>query len=226
MSDRKPTPAELLQRAKEQKERELRAQSSSSMTPFSSSSQAIPFSSSSAVPPGTSSSSDYGPNTTDTVKSSSTAPEEKKKTDVPQSPKAPPRKNAGGEKKYDNKKNPDAGLDIFAGYTPPKREDTSTTEQREDYNLNWVDPESTRPTAPINDEHRTVLQAMMGWNDVPYGRRWNHFIEHGFTGMHGEPFKELMQLVNAENQAGAGGNSTTYGQELRVKEQHRKSIIG
>lgn len=228
MSDRKPTPAELLKRAKEQKERELRAQSSPSMMPSSSSSQVIPFSSSSAVPPVSSSSSDYGPNTTDTIKSSSTAPEEKKKTDTPQAPKAPPRKSADGGKKDGTKKNPDAGLDIFAGYTPPKREDTSNsdTEPREDYNLNWVDPASTRPTAPVNDEHRTVLQAMMGWDDVPYGRRWNHFIEHGFTGMHGEPFKELMQLVNAENQAGTGNGSTTYGQELRAKEQHRKSIIG
>lgn len=162
------------------------------------------------------------------VKSSSTAPEEKKKTETPPTSKAPPRNKGNGNKDKTPTGDSSGNLDLFTGYTPPKRDDTSTSdgEQREDYNLNWVEPESAQANEPLTDEHRTVLQAMMGWDDVPYGRRWNHFIEHGFTGMHGEPFKELMQLVNAENQAGTGRNSSTYGQELRAKEQHRKAILG
>lgn len=162
------------------------------------------------------------------VKSSSTAPEEKKKTETPPTPKASPKKTGNGNKDKTPTGNSNGNLDIFTGYTPPKREDTKSTdgEQREDYNLNWVEPETAQADEPLTDEHRTVLQAMMGWDDVPYGRRWNHFIEHGFTGMHGEPFKELMQLANAENQAGTGRNSKSYGQELRAREDHRKSIIG
>ena len=64
----------------------------------------------------------------------------------------------------------------------------------------------------------------MGWDDVPFGKRWTHFTQHGFTGMHGDAFNELMALVNSEKGNGVGGGST-YGQELRAKEQHRRSML-
>lgn len=186
----------------------------------SSSSAAIPFSSSS----GAMSSSSAGPNTVDLVKSSSTAPEQTdKKTQTAAGNIKNKSKPKGGDDKSGTQQNDQQApvAPSLPAYTPPKQEQpTGQTQTREDYNIDWEDP-NARP--PQNDEHRTVLQALMGWDDVPFGQRWHHYIQHGFTGMHGQPFQELMQLVQAE---GAPQQNSTYGQELRAKEQHRKSIIG
>ena len=177
---------------------------------------AVPFSSSST-----------GPNTVDAVKSSSTAPATTEtKATPPAKPKGdgkkkPPKKDAEEEKKEDTPQ-----VDhTYQSYQPPKKDESSTSQQqqtREDYTMNWVDPNQQQPAT---DEHRTVLQALMGWDDVPAGQRWHHFVEHGFTGMHGSKLDELMKLVHSEDMAGAGGKGS-YGQELRAKESHRKSILG
>lgn len=193
----------------------------------SSSSAAIPFSSSSgAVVPTTynpqaASSSSAGPNTVDLVKSSSTAPEQTDKKKQAASNINEKSKPKGGNKTDTPQNDQQAPVaPSLPAYTPPQQEQASQqTQPREDYNIDWVDPNSQRPQT---DEHRTVLQALMGWDDVPFGQRWHHYIQHGFTGMHGQPFQELMQLVQAEGSP----QSSTYGQELRAKEQHRKSIVG
>lgn len=175
-----------------------------------------PASSSSAMP---------GPNTVDRVKSSSMEPVVKtqKKPDTP--------------KKSDNKKpkktvvakpsapKADAAVPFGSGdplppYTPPTVEE----QPREEFTVDWQQPQPKQTQEPITDPHRTVLQALMGWDDVPFGKRWTHFAQHGFTGMHGDAFDELMTLVNSEKGNGVGGGST-YGQELRAKEQHRRSIL-
>ena len=175
-----------------------------------------PASSSSAMP---------GPNTVDRVKSSSMEPVVKtqKKPDTP--------------KKADNKKPkqtfvatpsapkaddvvPFGSGDPLPAYTLP----TVEPQPREDFTADWQQPQPEQTQEPITDPHRTVLQALMGWDDVPFGKRWTHFTQHGFTGMHGDAFDELMTLVNSEKGNGVGSGST-YGQELRAKEQHRRSML-
>lgn len=207
----KLTPAQMLELEKKKQQGGLSSSSSSSSMSSSSSSSSVPESSNS-----------YGPNTTDMVKSSSTAPIKQDKPEP--TPKKNPNKykknNTGGSSltQYDNV------IPWTTKYTPPQQEQAdSATEvgDRDDWNVDWDDP-FAQMAEP--DEHRTVLQAMMNWNDVPYGQRWHHFIQHGFTGMHGQPFQELMQLVNAEGDP--YGSSSTYGQELRAREQHRKLIAG
>ena len=175
--------------------------------------------------PASSSSAMSGPNTVDRVKSSSMEPvvETQKKPDT--------------QKKADNKKPkpkqtfvakpsapkvdasvPFGSEEPLPAYTLP----TVEPQPREDFTVDWQQPQPKQTQEPITDPHRTVLQALMGWDDVPFGKRWTHFTQHGFTGMHGDAFNELMTLVNSEKGNGGGG---TYGQELRAKEQHRRSIL-
>lgn len=194
----------------------------SSAIPFSSSSQ-MPVSSSSSVAPAIpfSSSVETTPNTVDRVKSSSTAPAETNElpSNVKEKPKTTPRGSKG--KNEDQKPAEPPAKVEYPSYTPPQQEQTADTlPPRESFNVDWQDPSQQQPST---DPHRTVLQALMGWDDVPEGQRWHHFIQHGFTGMHGQPFQELMQLVNAEGKPQQG--TATYGQELRAKEQHRRSIL-
>lgn len=195
----------------------------------SSSSAAIPFSSSSGViapttyNPQAVSSSSADPNTVDNVKSSSTAPvQTTQQTQTATNTIKSKSKPKGGNKTNTQQNDqPAPAAPSLPAYTPPQQEPTQQMQPRENYNVAWEDPNAQKPQM---DEHRTVLQALMGWNDVPFGQRWHHYIQHGFTGMHGQPFQELMQLVQAEG--APQQNSATYGQELRAKEQHRKSIIG
>lgn len=175
----------------------------------------LPASSSSATP---------GPNTVDKVKSSSMAPvvEEQKKPDAPKKSddKKPKQKSVAktSAPKADASV-PFGSEEPLPAYTLP----TVETQPREDFTVEWQQPQSEQVQEPINDPHRTVLQALMGWDDVPFGKRWTHFTQHGFTGMHGDAFNELMALVNSEKGNGVGGS--TYGQELRAKEQHRRSML-
>lgn len=175
-----------------------------------------PASSSSAMP---------GPNTVDRVKSSSMEPavETQKKPDTPKKAdnKKPKQKSVAkpSAPKADNVV-PFGSGDPLPAYTPP----TVEPQPREDFTADWQQPQPEQTQEPITDPHRTVLQALMGWDDVPFGKRWTHFAQHGFTGMHGDAFNELMTLVNSEKGNGVGGGST-YGQELRAKEQHRRSIL-
>ena len=175
----------------------------------------LPASSSSAMP---------GPNTVDMVKSSSTAPvvEKQKKPDVPKKPKD--KKQNSVAKNSANKADasvPFNSKEPLPAYTPPISQDK--TQPSEDFKVEWQQPQSEQVQEPINDPHRTVLQALMGWDDVPFGKRWTHFTQHGFTGMHGDAFNELMALVNSEKGNSVGGGST-YSQALEKKE-HRRSIL-
>lgn len=182
----------------------------------------LPESTSSAMP---------GPNTVDKVRSSSMAPvvKEQKEPDAPKKSDDKKPKQKSVAKTSDSKADasdskadasvPFGSEEPLPSYTPP----TVETQPREDFTVGWQQPQSEQVQEPINDPHRTVLQALMGWDDVPFGKRWTHFTQHGFTGMHGDAFNELMALVNSEKGNGVGG--TTYGQELRAKEQHRRSML-
>ena len=173
--------------------------------------------------PASSSSVMLGPNTVDRVKSSSMEP-------VVETQKKPgtPKKSVNKKPKHTSVAKPSAPKadtvipfgsgDTLPAYTPP----TVEPQPREDFTADWQQPQPEQTQEPITDPHRTVLQALMGWDDVPFGKRWTHFTQHGFTGMHGDDFDELMALVNSEKGNGSG---TTYGQELRAKEQHRRSML-
>lgn len=172
------------------------------------------------------------PNTEGLVHSSSTAPiEEEPKANATVAKSQPQKKKKKATSKTSQSapaQSPtstqdDSSKNGLPPYTPPPYERSSVPTPPIPFGLETIQ----RPveTEPPTEEHRTVLQALMGWDDVPFGRRWNHFVQHGFTGMHGNAFNELMQLVNAENQgASAGGRSATYGQELREKARHRTDI--
>lgn len=176
-----------------------------------------PASSSSAMP---------GPNTFDMVKSSSMEPVVKtqKKPDTPKKSDTKKPKQTFVAKPSAPKADasvPFGNEEPLPAYTPPTVEQQ---QPREDFQVEWQQPQPEQTQKPITDPHRTVLQALMGWDDVPFGKRWTHFAQHGFTGMHGDAFNELMTLVNSEKGNGVG-NGSTYGQELRAKEQHRRSIL-
>lgn len=178
-----------------------------------------PASSSSAIP---------GPNTVDRVKSSSMEPvvETQKKPDTPKKSANKKPKQTVVAKASAPKADtavPFGSGEPLPAYTPPTAE--SESPPREDFQVDWEPPQSEQTQEPITDPHRTVLQALMGWDDVPFGKRWTHFTQHGFTGMHGDAFNELMALVNSEKGNGVGGGGSTYGQELRAKEQHRRSVL-
>lgn len=177
-----------------------------------------PASSSSAMP---------GPNTFDMVKSSSMEPVVKtqKKPDTPKKSDTKKPKQTFVAKPSAPKADasvPFGNEEPLPAYTPPTVEQQQ--QPREDFQVEWQQPQPEQTQKPITDPHRTVLQALMGWDDVPFGKRWTHFAQHGFTGMHGDAFNELMTLVNSEKGNGVG-NGSTYGQELRAKEQHRRSIL-
>lgn len=175
--------------------------------------------------PASSSSAMTGPNTVDRVKSSSMEPVVKtqKKPDTPKkADKKKPKQTVVAQPSAPKADNvvPFGSGDPLPAYTPP----TVEPQPREDFTVEWQQPQSEQVQEPITDPHRTVLQALMGWDDVPFGKRWTHFVQHGFTGMHGDAFNELMALVNSEKGNGVGSGGT-YGQELRAKEQHRRSIL-
>ena len=166
-----------------------------------------------------------GPNTVDRVKSSSMEPvvETQKKPDTPKKSANKKPKQTVVAKASAPKADtavPFGSGEPLPAYTPP----TVEPQPREDFTADWQQPQTEQTQEPITDPHRTVLQALMGWDDVPFGKRWTHFTQHGFTGMHGDAFDDLMALVNSEKGNGVGGGGT-YGQELRAKEQHRRSIL-
>lgn len=74
----------------------------------------------------------------------------------------------------------------------------------------------------------TLFQTLTGKDAIPYGEKWRWYLQHGFTGMHGDRHQELMNQVNAETNAFGGtgvGRKNTYGQELRAQEMKRKTLM-
>ena len=78
--------------------------------------------------------------------------------------------------------------------------------------------------APMTDPHRSVLQAIMGWNDVPYGQKWNHYLQHGLVGVSKDNVDNVTKMAQLERMGGNGRGSSTYGQELRAREMERNRI--
>lgn len=71
----------------------------------------------------------------------------------------------------------------------------------------------------MRDPHRSLLQALTGWDDVPYGKKWNHYLQHGLVGVSRENVDNITKMAALE------GGTNTYGQELRAKEQKRRTLM-
>lgn len=195
--------------------------SSSSMTPATT----APVEQTSAVMSSSSSEQPAGPNTTDTVKSSSMQPvtqEQPKKGDLKKR-----RTPAGKPKDKQTSTNTPVTDNVIpwnVPYTPPASSentpDTSDYPRMEPYGEQGAQG-ATQDERP---KIRTLFQTLTGKDAIPYGEKWRWYLQHGFTGMHGGLHDELMRQVELEGR-GAGQGSATYGQELRAKEQHRRSIL-
>ena len=200
--------------------------------------QALPFSSSSSMTtPMSSSSSDLGftpiggPNTTDKLKSSSMAPQEdsksKKERTITTGTKSKSKSESKSEEKKTSSEDKTPEETELEKYVLPNRSTLDTPKPEDTYQNPIQDIEvqdqDTEMQSP--EEHRSLLQAIMGWDDIPYGRKWNHFIQHGFTGMHGQALDEVVKLAQLENRNPAmRAGSSTYGQELRAKQMHANRI--
>ena len=194
--------------------------SSSSMTPV----QTAPVEQTPAVMSSSSLEQPAGPNTTDMVKSSSMEPakqEQPKKEDLKKR-----RTPAGKSKATKTSTNTPVTENVIpwnVPYTPPSSENTPDTS---DYPS--MEPYGEQGAqGVVQDERpkiRTLFQTLTGKDAIPYGEKWRWYLQHGFTGMHGGLHDELMRQVELEGR-GTGQNSATYGQELRAKEQHRRSIL-
>ena len=76
--------------------------------------------------------------------------------------------------------------------------------------------------AAQQEEHRSLLQAIMGWDDIPAGKKWNHYLQHGFLVPGALSSEEARKNAAIENQNGNNGMSKTFGQELRFRAAERK----
>lgn len=167
--------------------------------------------------PISSSSSETYPNTTTHLKSSSTATIEPKKQSVvttQSNKKKNNNTNQGGDSKPKKEYTP---------YTPPNNSPAGLqTGNNSSYDRGGMYSNETvfEEDKQGPDEHRTVLQALMGWDDIPMGGKWNHFIQHGFTGMHGKPLQEVLEMAQLESNRGGGSSSGNQ----RAKETHRRTI--
>lgn len=201
-----PTPEEIFVRSQMQKKL--------------SSSSTVPYGSSANIPaPGSSDSS--GPNTTTMVKSSSTAPEEEQKKQA-SGGRAPYRARGSRKTGVDQTKTLDTPKPFSEPYTPPTQ--VPYTYERVDPNDAMGEPVSQAPQEEpvMYDPHRSLWQAIFA-DDVPYGQKWHHYIQHGFVGVSPRNVQNVTALAATEGRPGA--MSSTYGQELRAKEQKRRTLM-
>lgn len=175
------------------------------------------------TPMGSSSSQTF-PNTEEFTKASSTAPIETPKKVIVKKQNPPPKK----EKKNEDKGETKPKFELPA-YTNPNSEvglqEGTNTGPYDRASLYSNEVSFDEGDTEVPEEHRTVLQALMGWDDIPMGGKWNHFIQHGFTGMHGKPLQEVLQMAQLEAaRGGGGGGKGSFSGNLRARETHRRTI--
>ena len=78
---------------------------------------------------------------------------------------------------------------------------------------------------PFEDPHRSLLQAIMEWDDVPYGKKWNHYLQHGMVALPSRSSENIQKMAALENKGGLAGAGATFGQELRAKETKRRTLM-
>jgi len=114
-------------------------------------------------------------------------------------------------------------------YVPDSQTETATADAPVNPTADWFSGSGNGPSdaeqAPETDPHRSFLQAMMGWDDVPYGKKWNHYLQHGLVGVSKENVDNVTKMASLENQGGLAGAGATYGQELRARETKRRTLM-
>lgn len=161
-------------------------------------------------------------------KSSSMAPLEEPDTKATaQQPTAPvkSKKKTGQKKQGQTKPQTDNIVPFTEVFTP-----TAEQQPEQDFNpvtKDWFDQpteQAVQEQQTMTDPHRSLLQAMMGWDDVPYGKKWNHYLQHGLVGVSRENVDNITRMAALEGRNGLTGTNT-YGQELRAKEQKRRTLM-
>lgn len=212
----------------------------SNATP-SSSSSAVPMSSPVAVPFGAGFNDVMGPNTVDKLKSSSMSPSVQ-----PPQPTAQP--TVASQQTVPVADTPSTPTDTTPNVAKPPQmekyidpnsvaEDSDKiTLKDQEFTDNYpqqqqqVQTELQQPTRPKNNR-RSVLSLLLDWNDIPYGQKWNYYLQHGPMGMHGKRFDEVIQLAKSENAlANADAaiensnkpSSRSYSAELRSRDRDRQ----
>ena len=105
-------------------------------------------------------------------------------------------------------------------YTPPQSQAAPSVPQGDPFSV-WGNKE-VAPKEDPTDRHRSLLQAIMGWDDVPYGQKWNHYLQHGLVGVSRENLENVTAMANTEKQM----MGATMGQQLRANEQKRRTLTG
>lgn len=114
---------------------------------------------------------------------------------------------------------------------PPMQTAQTETEQAANVQNTPEVQDSTEAVAldPQRKMIHTVFQTITGKDAIPYGEKWRWYLQHGFTGMHGNRHQELMNQINAESKAfpavGATAGKNTYGQESRAQEMKRRTLM-
>jgi hypothetical protein len=88
---------------------------------------------------------------------------------------------------------------------------TPTTEQQPEQDFapvtrDWFDQpteQTEQQQQAMTDPHRSLLQAMMGWDDVPYGKKWNHYLQHGLVGVSRENVDNITKMAALEGRNGS-----------------------
>lgn len=112
--------------------------------------------------------------------------------------------------------------------TAPAEQQAQDPQEFSPATAGWFDKgaeEETAPQAPATDPHRSLLGALMGWDDIPYGKKWNHYLQHGFVGVSQQNVDNVTKMAQMENKGGLAGPGATYGQELRAKETKRRTLM-
>lgn len=156
-------------------------------------------------------------NTQVDIKTGNDIPEIKKETK--QKAKGAPRVNNTPKQEVSQPTLPPNNVVPYVAPTGPDTEYTPV-----DPNSGWSDVqfEQAMPEAPV-EKHRSLLQAIYGWDDIPYGQKWHHYLQHGVMAPGARSAEEIRANARLEANPTAA-MSRTFGQELRAKEQKRRTL--
>lgn len=157
-------------------------------------------------------------NTQVDIKTGAEVPEIKKETKQKKAKFAP---RVNNTPKNDESK-PTLPANNVVPYTAPVKQDMEYNPVDPNTGWNNVQFQQAMPEVPT-EKHRSLLQAIYGWRDIPYGQKWHHYLQHGVMAPGARSANEIRQNAALEANPTAA-MSRTFGQELRAKEQKRRTL--